>query len=88
MAPPRPDRLRTTFVGPLVPGEKGRLAVRWSGEAGTAELDAWVDFDGDRAWSDDWEQIVAGAPLTEGVEVLEFPLGRRHRRHGLCVGGV
>ncbi len=72
VAPPRPTELSTTFVGPLVRDENGRLAGSWNGDTSAAELDARVDFNADGLWSDERERIGAGPSLTEGIEVFEF----------------
>ncbi len=63
------DGLSTTWVGELVPGEMGKLAVSWDGEPGV-ELDVWVDFDGDGAFGQG-ELLVVGRLLERGIEALD-----------------
>lgn len=38
----------------------------------SAFVDAWIDFNGDGSWADAGERILAGAPVSNGANVLEF----------------
>jgi hypothetical protein len=57
------------FLTPLVPGQSARVAVTAS-QAG--HLDAWVDFNRNRSWADQGEQIFTSISLASGLNTLTF----------------
>jgi len=63
------DEDGVVFTGALVPGQSATAAVS-SGAPGL--LDAWIDFDGDGAWSGTGERIASALPLVAGANVVAF----------------
>lgn len=64
--------LTASFVGATSPGERAWLSVHWSAEKCPADLDVWIDFDGNGSWSQVDEKVVVQAPLDGGFEVYEL----------------
>ncbi len=48
------------------------VTVNVQGAAGGAQLDAWIDFDGDGFWGGALEQIADSVPVADGDNVIEF----------------
>jgi uncharacterized repeat protein (TIGR01451 family) len=63
------DEDGVTFLSPVVPGLSVLVQVVVSAEG---KLDAWVDFDGDGAWSDPGEQIFTNQVVNAGTNMLNF----------------
>lgn len=56
----------------LVAGEKSKATVVVTAPSGTAQLDAWIDFNGDGSWSDDGEKIFSTLTVNNGSNTLKF----------------
>ncbi|WP_428310800.1 GEVED domain-containing protein [Hydrocarboniphaga sp.] len=56
----------------LIPGQKAKLTVVATAPAGTAQLDAWIDFNADGDWSDAGEQIFVKTVVSNGTNTLKF----------------
>ena len=65
-----------TFPGPLVRGSTATVLVDAVNSPSTARINAWIDFDGDGAWSTGGtEQILVDAVATAGMtNTLTFPV--------------
>lgn len=63
------DEDGVVFTGALVPGQPATASVT-SGAPGL--LDAWIDFDGNGAWSGAGERIASAVPLVGGVNAVVF----------------
>ena len=59
------------FLTPLMPGELAIVEVI-SPVAG--RLDAWIDFEGDGAWSQAHDQVFTSEPILDGINTLTFPV--------------
>ncbi|WP_428310802.1 GEVED domain-containing protein [Hydrocarboniphaga sp.] len=58
----------------LKPGTKAKVTVVATAPSGTAQLDAWIDFNADGDWSDEGEQIFAKIVVSNGTNTLKFPV--------------
>ncbi|RIK77390.1 MAG: hypothetical protein DCC67_12695, partial [Planctomycetota bacterium] len=59
--------------GPLRVGQaNGTITVDVRQAPTGARIDAWIDFDGDGTWNQAGEQILARAPVVEGLNTLAF----------------
>jgi len=58
------------FTTQLIPGQQGQLTVSVNAPCA---LSAWIDFNGDGDWLDQYETLFSGIPLNAGVNTL--PLG-------------
>jgi hypothetical protein len=56
----------------LKPGKKVTVTVVATTPAGTAQLDAWIDFNADGDWSDEGEQIFKQTVVNNGSNTLKF----------------
>ncbi|MEE4270416.1 MAG: beta-propeller fold lactonase family protein [Thermoanaerobaculales bacterium] len=63
------DEDGVSFPSDLIPGETGNVTVT---ATGVANLDAWIDFNGDGDWADAGEQVYSNQPLTNGPNNLTF----------------
>jgi trimeric autotransporter adhesin len=63
-------KLTATLLGSVVPGQKAKLAVKWTGAPGE-RVTVWYDADGDGHFSDS-EVVLPSVALTEPIQVLEF----------------
>jgi len=56
----------------LKPGKKVTVTIVATAPAGTAQLDAWIDFNADGDWSDDGEQIYKKTVVNNGSNTLKL----------------
>lgn len=91
------DEDGVSFPDPLLPGQNGTASVTFTGpnaSGDTGLLSAWVDFNRDGDWSDDGERVLLNESVTNGVNLLQFPVpvdaiaGVTHARFRLTSAGV
>jgi hypothetical protein len=59
------------FINALLPGEMADIEVTASA-AGL--LNGWIDFNGDRSWSQPEEQVLTDALIMPGTHIVKFPV--------------
>jgi hypothetical protein len=59
------------FINTLLPGEMADIEVTASA-AGL--LNGWIDFNGDRSWSQPEEQVLTDALIMPGTHIVKFPV--------------
>jgi hypothetical protein len=57
--------------GKLYPGQTTNFTVTVSSADGTAQLDAWIDFNADGDWTDEGEQICKKCQVNAGANTLK-----------------
>lgn len=63
------DEDGVSFSTALIPGQTAEIRVEASA---SGRLDAWIDFDGDRDWSDAVDRIFLAQALSAGANTLVF----------------
>ncbi|WP_428310801.1 GEVED domain-containing protein [Hydrocarboniphaga sp.] len=59
-------------IAKLIPGQNAKAIIVVTAPGGTAQLDAWIDFNADGDWSDAGEQVFTKTVVSNGSNTLKF----------------